>query len=125
MDRQSAHILVVDDEPAIRMTLEVLLRRRGYAVMTAAHGAEALALVEQHVFDLILLDLRMPGMSGLDVARRIANVQPTPWIMLLSGESSLDTEKEDDRLEGFAYISKTNSPQEVLARVEAALAERM
>ncbi len=123
MDRQSARILVVDDEAAIRLTLEMLLDRRGYAVMTAASGKEALALAEQHEFDLILLDFKMPGMGGLEVAQRMGDRQPATQIMLLTGESSLGTGREDDRVEGFAYMSKTISPQDVLVRVEAALAE--
>ena len=70
MNHRSARILVADDEAAIRFTMEILLRRHGYTVTTASNGAEALALVEQQPFELLLLDLKMPGLSGLEVARR-------------------------------------------------------
>jgi two-component system response regulator MprA len=119
MEGQSARILVVDDEVAIRLTLEMLLNRRGYAVMTAAGGQEALELVEQHGFDLILLDLNLPGMNGLDVAHQIRVRRPAARIMLLTGQDVPG--QQDDRAAGFACMSKTISPQDVLARVAAAL----
>jgi CheY-like chemotaxis protein len=62
-EQRTARILVVDDEDTIRRTLAALLQRRGYAVTVVASGAEARALIEQQAFDLLLLDLIMPGLS--------------------------------------------------------------
>ena len=76
MAQRSARILVADDEEAIRLTMELLLQRRGYTVTTARSGTEALALIEQQPFELLLLDLKMPGLSGLEVAQRAREVQP-------------------------------------------------
>jgi DNA-binding NtrC family response regulator len=119
-----AQILVVDDEEAIRLTLETLLQRRGYEVTTAASGAEALALIEQRVFDLLLLDLKMPGLSGLDVARRARVLQPAVAILFLTGSSTIAGAPEEPDLEQFDVLIKTTSPQEVLEHVAAALKER-
>ena len=120
----TAQILVVDDEEAIRLTLEILLKRRGYEVTTAASGAEALALIEQHVFDLLLLDLKMPGLSGLDVARRARLLQPEVTILFLTGSTTIAGAPEEPDLEQFDVLIKTASPQEVLEHVAAALEER-
>jgi DNA-binding response OmpR family regulator len=119
--QQGARILVVDDEDAIRLTLDTMLRRRGYAVTTAGNGAEALTLIEQQPFDLLLLDLMMPGLSGLDVARHARAQQPTAAILILTGSSSIGEGADMRELAEFTYLLKTASPQEVLDRVAAAV----
>ena len=121
VEQQGARILVVDDEDAIRLTLDTMLRRRGYAVTTAGSGAEALTLIDQQPFDLLLLDLMMPGLSGLDVARHAREQQPTAAILILTGSSSIGEGADMRELAEFAYLLKTASPQEVLDRVAAAV----
>lgn len=122
--QRNAHILVADDEAPIRTTLGDLLRRRGYEVTTAENGEAALALLHQRPFDLLLLDLKMPGLSGIDVARRGAELYPDAKIIILTGHGSLDTALDGLHLGVFDYLLKTSSPRDVLARVEAALAEQ-
>ena len=119
MNHPSARILVADDEAAIRFTMEVLLRRHGYTVTTASNGTEALALVEQQPFELLLLDLKMPGLSGLEVARRACELQPAAALLILTGSSQIEGTLEEQDLDQFAYMLKTASPQEVLDRVAA------
>ena len=70
MEQRPIQILIADDEAPIRLTMDALLRRRGYAVIAAESAEEAIDLIHQHSFDLLLLDLKMPGQSGLDVAAR-------------------------------------------------------
>jgi DNA-binding response OmpR family regulator len=123
-EQQGARILVVDDEEAIRLTLEILLRRRGYAVTTAANGVDALSLIEQQPFDLLLLDLMMPGISGLDVARYAREHLPTAAILILTGSSAIGEGVDRHELAQFDYLLKTASPQEVLDRVAAAVGHR-
>src|ERR687884_119905 len=89
-----ARILVVDDETPIRVTMSDMLRRRGYDVVAAASGEEALALLHQRPFDLLLLDLRMPGLSGLDIAQRARELHPDAAIIILTGHGSLDSAVE-------------------------------
>ena len=116
-----AQVLVVDDEAPIRITMSDMLRRRGYEVVAAASGEEALALLHQRPFDLLLLDLRMPGLSGLDVAQRARELHPDAAIIILTGHGSLDSAVEGIRLGVFDYLLKTASPRDVLARVAAAI----
>lgn len=124
MGQGPARILVVDDEEPIRITMSDLLRRRGYEVTVAEHGEAALALIHQRPFDLLLLDLKMPGLSGIDVARRARERQPEVAIMILTGHGSLDSALDSMHLGVFDYMLKTAGPPEVLDRVAAALAQQ-
>jgi len=121
-EQRTARILVVDDEDTIRRTLAALLQRRGYAVTVAASGAEALALIVRQAFDLLLLDLIMPGLSGLEVARHARTIQPTAAILILTGSSEIAGAPSDLQLDDFPYMLKTASPQDVLARVAVMVA---
>jgi CheY-like chemotaxis protein len=121
MEPQSARILIADDEAAIRLTLDMLLRRRGYVVTVASSGAEALMLIEQQPFDLLLLDYKMPGLSGLDVALRARARLPAAAILFLTGSSAIAALPETPELDHFDVLLKTASPQEVLDRVAAML----
>src|SRR3954452_4002257 len=124
MPQAPAKILVVDDETPIRTTMGDILRRRGYEVVTAASGEEALGLIHQRPFDLLLLDLRLPGLNGLDVAQRGYELQPEAAIIILTGHGSLESAVEGIHLGIFDYMLKTASPQDVLARVAAAIAQQ-
>jgi len=121
MQRQAARILVVDDEAAIRLTMDMLLRRHGYTVTTAASGEEALALIAQQPFDLLLLDLKMPGLSGLEVAERAQKMQPATAILILTGSSAIEGALGEPGVGEFSYLIKTTSPEAVLERVAAAM----
>src|SRR5919205_766709 len=115
-----ARILVVDDETPIRVTMSDMLRRRGY-VVAAASGEEALALLHQRPFDLLLLDLRMPGISGIEVAQRARQLGSQAAIIVLTGHGSLESAVDGIHLGVFDYMLKTASPRDVLARVAAAV----
>ena len=121
MEQGPAQILVVDDEEPIRITMRDLLQRRGHEVTTAEHGEAALALIYQRPFDLLLLDLKMPGLSGIDVAKRARERQPEVAIIMLTGHGSLDSALDGMHLGVFDYMLKTTSPRDVLGRVEAAI----
>lgn len=115
-----ATILVVDDEPNIREVVGLYLRREGHTVIEAADGDAALALARLHQPDLIVLDLMLPKLPGLEVCRRLQAERRVPVIMLTArGE-------EDDRIIGLGlgaddYVVKPFSPRELAARVEAVL----
>lgn len=113
-------ILVVDDEKTIREVLRRYLEREGYSVREAADGREALAYVEEEIPDLIVLDLMLPGVDGMAVARRLRQSVTVP-IVMLTAKGELE-----DRLEGLQvgaddYIVKPFSPKEVALRVNAVL----
>jgi Response regulator containing CheY-like receiver, AAA-type ATPase, and DNA-binding domains len=84
-------VLVVDDEQNIRLTLQALLSRAGYAVTTAATGEEAVALFEREPFDLMLVDLQMPGMKGMEVVAKVREAGHDAIIIVLTGHGSLDS----------------------------------
>lgn len=81
-DDDSVRVLVVDDEKVIRNLLQLSLQRMGYQVITATDGPEALSLFETQHFDLVLLDILMPGMDGFHVCRAIRKLSDVPIVML-------------------------------------------
>jgi two-component system, OmpR family, alkaline phosphatase synthesis response regulator PhoP len=114
------HVLVVDDEPKIVEVVGDYLRGAGFSVTTAADGEVAVASARARPPDLVVLDLGLPGLDGLDVARELRRASPVPIIMLTArGE-------ETDRVLGLElgaddYLVKPFSPRELLARVRAVL----
>jgi DNA-binding response OmpR family regulator len=113
-------ILVVDDEAQIVRVLRGYLEQSGYVVLTAYDGREALRIARQDKPDLVLLDLMLPGLNGLDVIRALRRDSNVPVIMLTARV------EETDRLVGLElgaddYVTKPFSPREVVARVRAVL----
>ena len=120
MEQRVAKILVVDDEAPIRITLRELLRRHGYEVTLAASGQEAIACIDREGFDLLLLDLKLPGISGLEVATYAQGRGSTAPVIILTGTDTRDDASDPARLPGIDFLLKTTSPREVLAHITAA-----
>src|ERR1700712_1115008 len=118
---QTSRILIVDDESSIRLTLSALLTRAGYVVTSAEGGAEAVVVLEQQAFDLLLVDLKMPGMDGMQVVAAARQRQPDIAIIVLTGHGSLETAVEGLHHGIFDYLLKTTEPTEVIARVKIGL----
>ena len=122
----SATILVVEDEPAIRELVVFNLQQAGHRPVVAASAEQALALMREELPDMILLDWMLPGMSGVDFARRIkadARTRDVPIIMLTARGD------EQDKITGLEtgaddYITKPFSPRELNARIKAVLRRR-
>jgi DNA-binding response OmpR family regulator len=113
-------ILIVDDDDELRELIGFALRQAGYLVVQAADGVEGLHLYEQEQPDLLILDVNMPRLNGLEMCRRVRAESSTP-IMMLSVRSS-----EEDQVEGLDigaddYLTKPFSPRTLLARVRALL----
>ncbi len=113
-------VLVVDDEPEITRLVRAYLERAGFAVVTAAEGREALAVFRHERPNLVVLDLNLPGLDGLDVCREMRRASNVPIIMLTARI------EETDRLIGLElgaddYVVKPFSPREIVARVRAVL----
>ncbi|MFE3851948.1 response regulator transcription factor [Streptomyces griseorubiginosus] len=113
-------VLVVDDDPTVAEVVSGYLDRAGYLVDRAADGPEALARATAHRPDLVVLDLMLPGMDGLEVCRRMRGSGPVPVIMLTARGD------EDDRILGLEvgaddYVTKPFSPRELVLRVESVL----
>jgi DNA-binding response OmpR family regulator len=113
-------ILVVDDEPSIREVVSLYLQRAGYQVTMAADGRQALDQLARTSFDLVILDLMLPHVDGLEIAKRMRVSGDTPIIMLTARS------EEIDRILGLElgaddYVTKPFSPQELVSRVRAVL----
>jgi len=104
---QSARILIVDDEATIRLTLGTLLKRAGYEVTSAENGHDAVELLEQQRFDLLLVDLKMPEMDGMQVVAAARQRQSDLAIIVLTGHGSLETAVEGLHQGVFDYLLKT------------------
>jgi two-component system response regulator RegX3 len=113
-------ILVVDDEPTNTKLLKFLLSDEGYEVMTAASADEALDVLNRDDFDLLLLDIMMPGMDGLELCRQIRLRSQTP-IIFVTSRGEVKDKVIGLRAGGDDYISKPFDPNEVLARTWAVL----
>lgn len=117
-------ILIVDDEPAIRLFLGEELAHAGYQVLTAASGEEALARLQQETVDLILLDLMLGGVDGLQVMAEVERRPLPPVVIMLTAHASLDSVIEAMRRGGHDYLIKPCRTEELLASVERGLARR-
>jgi DNA-binding NtrC family response regulator len=117
-------VLVVDDEDTPRTTLITLLKQHGYRVTDAATVTEALRRIKEDVYDLILTDLKMDGMSGIDVLRAAKETDPTMEVIVLTGYGTVESAVEAMKLGASDYIMKPWVPGELLVRVERALGRK-
>jgi len=112
--------MVVDDEQAIRVLLERTLELEGWGVILAADGSSALAMLEKHRPDLVILDINMPGLNGFQVLERIRQRSDVPVIML-TGEGEVTTLGNALSLGADDFVKKPFSTRELLARIRAKL----
>ena len=115
-----ARILVVEDEPSYSEPLTYLLRKEGYQVQVAETGTEGLAAFDRTGADLVLLDVMLPGMSGIDVCRNLRAKSNVPVIMLTAKDSEID-KVVGLELGADDYVTKPYSSRELLARIKAVL----
>src|ERR1700738_3392771 len=121
MQLQSSSVLVVDDEPSLRRALRTSLTASGFAVEEARTGEEALGTVQRHPFDLVLLDISMPGINGIDTCRQIRGISPHAGIVMITVR-----DVEDDKVRALEagaddYVTKPFKLRELTARLRAVL----
>ena len=114
-------VLIVDDEASLRKTLRTSLIASGFAVEEARSGEEALTMVQQHPFDLVLLDINMPGIGGIEACRRIRGTSPHAGIVMITVRDF-----DDDKVRGLEagaddYVTKPFKLRELTARLKAVL----
>ena len=119
-----ANILVADDEIVERQTLTDILRLEGYHVAAVANGEAAVDYIRLNPVDLIVLDLRMPGMSGLDVIKVINQISPDVEIILLTAHGSIESAIDALRSQVHDYLLKPASPSQIIDSVARGLARR-
>lgn len=114
-------ILVVDDQFGIRVLLQEVLEREGYVVHPAVCGAEALALLREHAPDLVLLDMKIPGMDGLEILTRIRRLVPTQPVIMMTAYGELDLVKEASALGAIGHFTKPFDIDELRKSIAQAL----
>jgi two-component system OmpR family response regulator len=115
-----ADILLVDDDPSLREVARYALEQAGFRVTQAASGDEALQLARARMPDLLVLDVRMPGLDGLEVCRELRKSSRVPIVFLSSADEEIDRVLGLE-LGGDDYVGKPFSPRELVARVKAVL----
>ena len=116
----SQHILIIDDDPQIRSVLRIALKQAAMEVSEAGDGAEGLAKAASGRFDLIVLDIGLPEMDGLEVCRKLRVTDDTPVLFLTARDDEIDRVLGFE-LGGDDYVTKPFSPRELVARIKAIL----
>ncbi|OGW30024.1 MAG: hypothetical protein A2X59_08450 [Nitrospirae bacterium GWC2_42_7] len=118
-------ILVIDDEEIIRTSCLRILSPEGYEIKTAGNGQDGLKMLEEETFDLVLVDLKMPGMDGIEVQKEIRSRWPETKVSIITGYQSFDSEINDaDKLIAAGFIEKSFTPDILVATVEKILEEK-
>ncbi len=117
-------VLIIDDEDTIRTTLSDVLLLEGYAVMSAENGEAGVELALRMPFDVVILDLKMPGMNGIEVLRRVFEGAPDIRVILITAYGSMDTAIEAIHYRVFEYLLKPVNPEQVIQMVERAIADK-
>lgn len=113
-------ILMVDDEERFRLTLAKLLKVKGLDVTTLGSGPEALEALKQEHYDVIVLDVRMPGMDGIETLAEIKKLNPSIEVIILTGHASVDAAVDIMKLGGYDYLLKPCSVDELMDKIESA-----
>ncbi len=121
---QGARILIVDDERTTRLSLSEIFSLRGANTSTAADGAEALTQIKQTAFDLIILDVKMPGVSGLQVLEYVQEHAPGTVCILLTAHATIDSAIRALRQGAFDYVLKPAQPKAIIEVAERGLTKR-
>jgi len=116
-----AQILLVEDERVTRHRIQKMLEDAGYDVTPATNGNEALSCLDKKSFDLVLLDIWMPGMNGLDVLNELANGASHPKVVVMTADDTPQTLVDAVRHQAYQYMAKPVEPEELLAIVEKAV----
>ena len=117
-----ASILVIDDEAGIRESLELLLTLEGYSVKMASDGDQGLRILELETFDLVLLDLALPGQSGLELLPQIKERQPETPIIMITAYGTVDNVVEAVRAGAENFVQKPWDNEKLLADIRSAVA---
>jgi len=117
-------ILIIDDEEVMRDVLETVLRREGYEIVLAASGEEGLGLLDNEEIDLIVLDMMLPGMNGVETLRSIKDTNPDTPVIIVTAFSSIDGAIEAMKRGAYHYIPKPFKNEEVVLTVRKALDQR-
>ncbi len=114
-------ILVVDDEKGMRDFLSIMLKKEGYEVASAERGEDALKAVQAEIYDLVITDVKMPQIDGIEVLKTVKDVSPETVVIMITAFATTETAVEAMKLGAYDYITKPFRPRELMARVHAVL----
>jgi DNA-binding NtrC family response regulator len=118
------HILLVDDEKTMVKYLSKRLIKKGFEISIAYNGSDALEQVKAADFDVVLLDVLMPGMNGIDTLKEIKKIKPQTEVIMLTGHASVEVGIEGMKAGAFNYIMKPFDPNELVAEINLAFEQR-
>ena len=121
---EETKVLVVDDEAVIREGIRRILENSDFQVETCASGRLALEMIQEKDFDLVITDLKMPGMGGMEVLKTIKILQPEVPVLIITGYSTVDTAVEAMKNGAVDYVAKPFTPEALLEKVAKALEEK-
>jgi len=105
-------ILIIDDEILIRNFLAETLKRKNFEVTTAESGTAALPLIKNNTYDLVITDMKMPGITGIEVLKKVKEASPQTLVIIITAFGSIENAVEAMRLGAFNYLIKPFSPEE-------------
>jgi two-component system response regulator MtrA len=120
----NGHILIIDDEAGLRQTLARILQRAGFEVTTAGDGKQGVSFIQVTNFDLVFMDLRMPGMNGMDVLKLIHTSHPDLPVVLFTAQPDLTSAVDALRNGATDYLLKPLKPQDMIDRAQSILASQ-
>ena len=114
-------ILVIDDEVAVNNNIRKILAKKGYPVDQATTKEEALEKIEKKAYRLVLLDLKIPGVKGLELLKAVRDSNPATRVIIITGYASIETAVESARLGAIGYLPKPFTPNEIRTAAGQAL----
>jgi DNA-binding NtrC family response regulator len=117
-------ILVIDDESIVRTSCSRSLTPEGYDVKLSQNGADAMKMLEEESFDLVLTDLKMPDIDGIEVLKMIKQRWPQTEVIVVTGYQTVDTAVKSIKLGAFDYLEKPFTPDSLIAAVNNAMANK-
>ena len=121
----SLSVLLVDDEVEFLETLEKRLRKRKLTVTTARNGEDAIVMLKQTPVDVVVLDVKMPGMGGLEVLRQVKELKPHVEVIMLTGHANVEMAIEGMELGAFDYLMKPMEIDELLYKLQDAYKKKL
>ncbi len=122
---EGIRLLLVDDEEDFRTTLAKRLRKRKLAVLEAGDGYQALDLARAHPIDVAVIDVKMPGIDGLETLKRIKQLNPRVEVILLTGHASVESGLEGMKLGAYDYVMKPCDIDELVLKIEDAYQKKL
>jgi len=117
-------VLVVDDEAVVRKAMERILQKEGIEVEACSSGYSAIQRMQEKEFDLVITDLKMPGMNGMEVLRTVRILQPDVPVIIITGYATVDTAVEAIQNGAFDYLAKPFTPEQITEKVRKAIARK-